>query len=216
MPNLAPKPQSSPMQILVRGLATGFVATQVLDLVSMALYENMGEEDRLQEDRARNGHQAYEEMAKNLAKLAGLELTEDQIKYWGWKVHRSFGFAGGVQYIAAREKFPAIASAWGVPFGVGFFLFADQGLIYFTKSTPGPQNFNWKAHARGFVAHVAYGFAAEMVAKTFDKVAEYEAGTGWSLEEDKGNPRLQAAARTTPMRSRESRGSRASEMNAGM
>lgn len=182
---------ASPLQILTRGIAVGFVATQALDIVSLFFYENMTDADRLQEDRARKGHQAYEVMATKIARGLGLKLSEEEIKYWGWKVHRSFGISGGIQYMAAREKFPAIGAGFGIPYGIGFFVAADEIMTTLTGAVPGPKSFSWKAHVRGAIAHIVYGVAMEMTARTFDKVAEYEAGEGWARAEDEGNPSLQ-------------------------
>ena len=131
----------------------------------MFLYENLSDEDRLQEDRVRSGHQAYEVMVMKICQTAGVDLTEKEIKYWGWKLHRSFGFMGGVQYMAAREKFPVVGSGLGVLFGIGFFLAADEIMLAIAQATPGPMAFNWKAHARGAIARIAYGMAAELTAK---------------------------------------------------
>lgn len=192
------------MKTLTHGLAAGFVGTQVLDVLSSFFYQNLSAEDRMAEDRARSGHQAYEVMVMNAAKAAGLELTEEQIKYWGWRFHRGFGLSGGVQYIALREKFPAVGAGCGLLFGIGFWLVADELMIYLTKSTPGPQNFSWKAHARGFAAHVAYGVAMELTARTFDYISDYEDGIGWAKEEDKArltqNQRVTKGKRVQPKR----------------
>lgn len=182
------RPPANMTQLLVRGLAAGFVATQTLDVLSMFFYENLPPADRLHEDRTRSGHQAYEVMVMNLAKQVGVRLNEDEIKYWGWKFHRSFGLSGGLQYMMLREKFPAIGKWYGLAYGLAFFAIADELLIYLTKATPGPQRFNWKSHARGAAAHIAYGVACELVARSFEKVAEYESGTGWALAEDLGRP----------------------------
>ena len=179
----------------IHGLETGFVATQVLDVLSAIFYENLSEEDRLAEDRTRSGHQAYEVMANNFAKAAGYKLTEEQIKYFGWKFHRAFGIFGGVQYMMLRNKFPILKKGSGLFYGIAFFALADELMIYATKSTPGPTKFNWKAHLRGAFAHIAYGIACEVTAKTFDRISDYDNQTGWALDEEKGNPKLSTRAK---------------------
>jgi uncharacterized membrane protein YagU involved in acid resistance len=182
------RPHATLSQQLVRGVAAGFVATQTLDILSMFFYENLPPSERLEEDRTRSGHQAYEVMVMKIAERIGVPLSESEIKYWGWKFHRAFGVAGGVQYMMLREKFPTVKKAYGFIFGVAFFAIADEVLIYLVNATPGPRNFGWKSHARGAVAHIAFGVACELVALSFEKVAEYEAGIGWALAEDLGRP----------------------------
>lgn len=174
----------TPTQMLVRGIGVGFVATQVLDLVSIYLYENLKAEDRLHEDRVRGGHQAYEVMVDKIARNSDRRLSEPQIKYWGWKFHRLFGLFGGVQYMLLRRFFPKVSKGMGLNYGVGFFLLADQFLIYLVGATPGPAKFSWKTHLRGAVAHIAYGVAAELTARSFDRISSYENGTGMAKAED--------------------------------
>jgi hypothetical protein len=174
------------LQLVVRGLGIGFAATQVLDVVSTLLYEKQNAENRLAEDQVRGGHQAYEVAVARLAKKFGRELSEDEIKYWGWKFHRSFGMLGGLQYLLLRRALPKIGFGLGLGFGLAFFLFADELMIYVAGLTPGPTRFSWKAHARGAVAHIAYGVVAELTARSFEMITPYEEGTGFGREEDKG------------------------------
>jgi Protein of unknown function (DUF1440) len=162
------------VQTFLRGLGVGFVATQVLDVVSHYLYESLSDEDFEQEEQARGYQQAYEVAVQKIARFYGKELNESEMKFWGWKFHRSFGLSGGLQYMALRKMVPQVGYGYGIPFGLAFWVLADEIGIYGAGLVPGPQKFNWKAHARGAIAHIAYGVAAELTARAYDAISVYE------------------------------------------
>jgi hypothetical protein len=151
--------------IFLKGLVVGIVATQALDLVGSLIYENEDKKTRRNEDAVRNGRQAYEVAIAKIAKRFGRTLTREEEKIWGWRFHKTFGVLGGIQYVSLREKYPRIAAGYGLVYGATFFVIADEILLYPLKLTPGPLNFSWKVHARGAMAHTAYGVAAELTAK---------------------------------------------------
>lgn len=161
-------------QTVARGIGTGFLATQALDLVSIWLYENLDWKTREHEDTARSGRQAYEVAVDKIARGLGYSLSEDQLKFWGWKFHRAFGLLGGLQYLLLRRKFPQIGRGLGLGYGIAFFLVADQFLIYLLKLTPGPTQFPFRTHARGAIAHIAYGVVAELAARSYERITPYE------------------------------------------
>jgi hypothetical protein len=150
---------------LGRGLVVGLCATTALDWVSIALYEREGPQTRAAEDRARGGHHAYEIAVARLADRVGLELTERELRTWGWRFHKAFGLAGGLGYLLLRRALPRLRWGRGLAFGAAFFLLIDELLVPALRLTPGPRAFSWKVHARGATAHLAYGVAAESAAR---------------------------------------------------
>jgi uncharacterized membrane protein YagU involved in acid resistance len=87
------------------------------------------------------------------------------------KFHKAFGLLGGLQYVAMRRRNPRIGAGMGLLFGAAFFLFGDEILVSLMRWTPGPRAFSWKVHARGAAAHVAYGVAAEAMARVLDRAS---------------------------------------------
>jgi uncharacterized membrane protein YagU involved in acid resistance len=165
--------QSNPLAFVLKGLAIGIVATQVLDWVGTYMLEAQDEETTREEFKTRP-KQAYEKGVAKIAGAFGRTLTREEEKVWGWRFHKTFGILGGLQYLAMREKYPKVKAGLGLAYGAGFFLIADEVMIYATGLVPAPQKFNWKVHARGAVAHTAYGVAAELTAlaiENFSKVA---------------------------------------------
>jgi hypothetical protein len=161
-------PSESFGSFLLKGIIVGLVATQALDLISTLTYENEDQETRDEENRVRGGRQAYEVAVAKLANGFGRTLTREEEKAWGWRFHKTFGIIGGLQYLALRNKYPKISAGFGLAFGASFFLIADEILIYAFKLVPGPQKFSFKVHARGAVAHTAYGVAAEAAIRVIE------------------------------------------------
>jgi putative membrane protein len=155
----------------VKGLLVGWAATRALDAVSTAIYENEDFRTRIAEDRVRGNKHAYERAVEQIAGFAGKSLSRRQRKVYGWRFHKAFGLLGGVQYVAMRRRNPRIGAGMGLLFGAAFFLFGDEILVPLMRWTPGPRAFSWKVHARGAAAHVAYGVAAEAMARVLDRAS---------------------------------------------
>lgn len=153
---------------LGRGLIVGLAATQALDWVSTWLYERESARLRRAENRARHGKHAYEVAVDRLARALGRAPTRKQLSVWGWRFHKLFGLLGGVGYLALRRAYPRVGWGKGLGFGTAFFAIGDELLMPLLRLTPGPRAFSWKVHARGALAHVAYGVAAESAARLFD------------------------------------------------
>lgn len=65
----------------------------------------------------------------------------------------------------------ASATAFGRPFGLGFFLAVDELMNPLLGLTPAPQAFPWQAHARGLAGHVVFGVTNHVVLEGLDRVA---------------------------------------------
>jgi hypothetical protein len=154
---------------LLRGLVVGLCATTALDWVSMALYAAESGRTRWRENAVRGHRHAYERAVERTALQLGHRLTDLQVATWGWRFHKTFGLLGGPAYLALRRRFPALRWGSGLVFGTAFFLVVDELLMPVTRLTPGPLAFNWKVHARGAAAHLAYGVAAETAARLMDQ-----------------------------------------------
>jgi hypothetical protein len=153
---------------LGRGLIVGVCATQALDWVGIWLYDGESRRLRRAEDRARGGRHAYEVAVVGRGRALGRPLTRPQQVKWGWRFHKLFGLLGGVGYLALRRAFPRLAWGRGIGFGTAFFVIGDELLVPLLRLTPGPRAFSWKVHARGALAHLAYGVAAETTARLLD------------------------------------------------
>lgn len=108
---------------------------------------------------------------RKVAALAHVELPEEQRRRAGPAIHWATGITAGALYAVMRKRWPALKSARGVPFGVGFFLTVDELLNPVLGLTPGPRVFPWQTHARGLGGHMVFGLATEAMLEGLDRVA---------------------------------------------
>jgi hypothetical protein len=155
---------------MLKGAVAGVAATWLMNKATTWMYDREAEEVRKKEDEARGGGTAYGNAAGKVASALDVELTDSQRKAAGTALHWVLGTTAGAAYGVARNRWPSIARAGGLPFGVGFFLTVDEMLNPLLGFTPGPQAFPWQAHARGLGGHVVFGLATEGVLQALDRL----------------------------------------------
>lgn len=85
------------------GIIGGYVGTQVMEQVSMKLYELEPEEARRQEDEARPGD-PFIVAARKTTQALGLEVSEEQVQNVGMYVfHYGLGLGWGPMYTVLRR-----------------------------------------------------------------------------------------------------------------
>ncbi len=157
---------------LLKGLIIGIVATQALDKTSELLQDELDPKIRKRENKTRGNRQAYEVAVSRMAGLFNRKLSREEERRWGWRFHKAFGISGGYQYLALRQKNPKAGKWVGLPFGLLFFVVVDETMNYLLKLTPGPTHFPLQSHARGAIAHLAYGVAAESTARALERLPD--------------------------------------------
>jgi hypothetical protein len=155
---------------MLKGAVAGVAATWLMNKATTWMYEREAEVARQKEDEARGGGTAYANAAARAASALDVELTDSQRKTAGTALHWILGTTAGAAYGVARSRWPAVARAGGLPFGVGFFLTMDELMNPLLGFTPGPQAFPWQAHARGLGGHVVFGLATEGVLQVLDRM----------------------------------------------
>lgn len=85
-------------------------------------------------------------------------------------VHYAIGIAPAIGYALLRDRLPMSGVARGALYGAGLFLTQDEVLNTVTGLGAKPQNYPWQAHARGLVAHTAYGIVTELALALADKM----------------------------------------------
>jgi glutamate synthase domain-containing protein 3 len=85
------------------GMIGGYVGTQLMERVSMKLYELESEEDREREEAVRPGPPFYA-AAKKTAEALGIELSEEQLqKVATYGFHYGLGMGWGPTYAFLRR-----------------------------------------------------------------------------------------------------------------
>ena len=94
--------------------------------------------------------------------IFGHELQENEKKPAGAAVHYAFGTATGGLYGAVAEFAPEVTTGTGLPFGVAFWLVADEVAVPLLGLSKGPTEYPPSTHAYALASHLVYGLTAEL------------------------------------------------------
>jgi hypothetical protein len=139
------------------GMIGGYVGTQVMERVSMKLYELEPEEDRQKEEEVRPGPPFYI-AARKTTEALGIELSEDQLENLAmYGFHYGLGMGWGPTYAFLRRWTGLNPISAGLLSGAAMSLLVDEGMTpYFGFSAPN-RAYPLVTHLRGFAAHLAFG-----------------------------------------------------------
>lgn len=144
------------------GAVAGAAATWLMDRLTTAAYEREPQEAKDRENEARGELTAYEIVAERAATAAGRALDSRERARIGNAIHWSLGVGTGAMYGLLRNRIPTMGLGSGVLFGLGVFALLDEGALPLMGVTPGPGEFPWQTHARGFAGHLVLGTVIEL------------------------------------------------------
>ena len=148
------------------GIIGGYVGTQVMEQVSMKLYELKSEEARRQEDEARPGD-PFIVAARKTTQALGLELSEEQVQNVGMYVfHYGLGLGWGPMYTVLRRWTDLGPIQAGLLTGAVQSLLVDEGLTPLLGFSAPNRDYPLATHLRGVAAHLAYGLGIAVTAVT--------------------------------------------------
>ncbi len=148
------------------GLISGYVSTKVMEPVSMKLYEWESEEARRREDAVRPGP-PYELAARKITGLLGLRLSDHQIQTLGTTLfHYGLGMSWGPVYTLLRRRTGLNPVAAGLGTGAAMSLIIDESLTPLLGFSAPNRAYPLVTHARGVLAHLAYGLGVAAAAET--------------------------------------------------
>ncbi len=163
----------------IAGAAAGAVGVWALDRVDWFLWNHEDEGARAQTTTVRpGGEPPAQALVTKIEKATGKALSPDTHETVSQAVHYSIGIAPAIGYALLREKLPGNGVARGALYGAGLFLLQDEVLNTVTGLGTKPQRYPWQAHARGFVTHVVYGVATEVVLNLLDNAVRKRASAG--------------------------------------
>lgn len=138
-----------------RACLAGYVATLVMERVAGFLYDRQEEAARDREEQLRKAMPTAV-LVEKVVGLVGMEPDPATARSIGTWVQYAFGAAGGVGVLLLQRRgwggLPA-----GLAVGVGMTASVDEGINYFLGVTAPPTAWPWQVHARGILAHLAYG-----------------------------------------------------------
>lgn len=118
---------------------------------------HMGDEQKEEQD------DATVKAAKAISEgVFGHKLTKDEKKPAGAAVHYAFGTATGGFYGAMAEVAPQVTAGAGIPFGVVFWVVADEAAVPLLGLAKGPTEYPLSTHAYSLASHLVYGLTAEL------------------------------------------------------
>jgi hypothetical protein len=89
-------------------------------------------------------------------------VSEGEEKPAGAAVHYAFGSATGLLYGAAAEIAPQVTSGLGLPFGVAFWMVADEAVVPLLGLSKGSTEYPLSTHVYALTSHMVYGLTAEV------------------------------------------------------
>jgi uncharacterized membrane protein YagU involved in acid resistance len=150
-------------------LLAGYVGTKAMEPVSMKLYKLEPEQVRQREDAARPGP-PYQVAAEKISAALGVKLDDEQLGRASMALHYGLAIQWAPLYPLLRRRAEWSPLAAALTTGAAMSVVADELMTpAFGFSAPSP-DYPLVTHARGFVAHLAFGAA---VAAVFE--------SGWTL-----------------------------------
>jgi len=134
----------------------GYIATKVMEPVSVKLYELESEADRQHEDAVRPGP-PYQVAAQKTASLLGLELTHAQLAKLSLVFHYGLAISYAPVYSTLRRRTALSPAAAGLVTGAAMSLIADEFVTPALGFSAPNRAYPLATHVRGFVAHLVFG-----------------------------------------------------------
>ncbi len=148
------------------GMIGGYVGTQVMERVSMKLYDLEPEEDRKREEEVRPGP-PFEIAARKTTEALGIELSEEQIQALAtYGFHYGLGMGWGPTYAFLRRRTNLDPVSAGLLSGALMSLIVDEGMTPLLGFSAPNRDYPLSTHLRGFAAHLAFGLGVAATAET--------------------------------------------------
>ncbi len=139
------------------GMIGGYVGTQVMERVSMKLYELEPEEDRQKEDEVRPGP-PFVIAARKTTEALGIELSEKHLQNLAtYGFHYGLGMGWGPTYNFLRRWTDLGPVSAGLLSGAAMSLIVDEGMTPLLGFSAPNRAYPLSTHLRGFAAHLAFG-----------------------------------------------------------
>ena len=152
-----------------RGLASGFVASWIMEKAQSQISKLGGAATKEREERAMNDEPATARAAEAAARGVGVDLDDKGKATGGRIVHYTYGAGWGAAYalLSRRVRFPLIAS--GLAFGGLLWLLSDEGLVPLFGLSKSPRSYPASVHLKALLAHLVYGTATAVAERVLPR-----------------------------------------------
>jgi hypothetical protein len=148
----------------------GLVGTVVIAAVMKRISMLQSDEDKQLEHRLIPEEPPHKLASVLIEDGIGIQITDDTKSALARVVQFGYGTGWGAAYGVLRQRFPGIAKAAGLPFGVGLTLLGWGALLPLFKLSPAPHKLPLSTHARGLVSHYAYAATVEGVCELCEAI----------------------------------------------
>lgn len=153
------------------GLVAGAVGVWALDRIDWFMWNRENPKARARTTAVRpNGEPPAQALVSKVEDATDARLEPSTHEAVSQIVHYSIGIAPAVAYALFRDKLPVAGVTRGALYGAGLFLMQDEALNTVTGLSAKPGAYPWQAHARGIVAHTAYGIVTELALDLMDQL----------------------------------------------
>lgn len=150
--------------------AAGYAGTKAMEPVAMKLMELESPEDQQREQEVRPGP-PFVLAADNLARrVLGIELDDEAKQKVGMAFHYLAGLSWAPVYQLLRRRTGLGSVAAGLATGASMSLILDETITPAIGASAPNGDYPLSTHARGFVAHLAFGLAVAAVTEVGWKV----------------------------------------------
>lgn len=158
---------------LARGAVAGAVGTWAMDRVTQWMWDREDPDALRREREARpGGMDPAHVIANRVAGAMGKELAPAQPHPAGIGVHYALGIVPGAVYGAVRGRVEGVDALGGLLYGLGLFLFEDEGANALLGTSGKPADYPWQAHVRGLVGHMVLGVVTHATLEMMEFVEE--------------------------------------------
>lgn len=148
----------------VTGLASGFIATKLMERLEMTLYALEPETVRQQEERVRPGP-PYNIAARKATEMLGLHLSERHLKTVGKLFfHYGLGMGWGALTVLFQGQTKLNPAAAGAVSGAVMWAVVDEGLTPVLGFSAPDSAYLLPTHVRALIGHLVFGVALATIA----------------------------------------------------
>ncbi|MGI8825451.1 MAG: DUF1440 domain-containing protein [Chloroflexota bacterium] len=165
------------IQDTVIGLASGYAGDKVMGRATTAL-SGMESQDAKEQEKKVSPGISYNIAAGDLAKRAGMQLTEEQASRVGSLFHLGLGLGGGEAYVAMRRRFGLSPVVSSLIVSLGLWLSVDEGLTPAMGWSAPDADYPLETHVRALAGHLALGTTIAAVAEVLAWLMRRPLGKG--------------------------------------
>ena len=169
----APSSAADRMTTALIGAAAGAAGTAVLDRVDWFLWDHEEPAARHRTEAVRPGGEPPADALVSRAEEAlGADVDRDTHQQRSVATHYAIGIAPAIAYALFRDRLPVQGLARGAVYGLALWLVQDEAMNTISGLGAKPRDYPWQAHARGLIAHTAYGVATELALNAAEKAMD--------------------------------------------